>query len=196
MARLTSLIEKFNDAINRAQAAGQDYDLTNGFALATVGKDNRPSIRIVLLKALDERGFVFYTNLESRKSRELRVNPAASACFWWPQLKEQVRVEGIVELVDDDEADAYFATRPRGSQLGAWASQQSEVLDSREALIGRFFKYMTEFKDRDVPRPDFWSGYRLVPESIEFWYDRDDRLHERQLYTREGDDWVLTILQP
>lgn len=198
MARIIELIEKFNDAMQRAADAGSDpeRDLPNGFALATVGEDDRPSVRIVLLKALDERGFVFYTNLESRKGRELRGNPAASACFWWPTLREQVRVEGRVEQVDDAEADAYFATRPRGSQIGAWASRQSEPLDSREALIGRFFKYMTEYKDRDVPRPPFWSGYRLVPERIEFWYNRDDRLHERLLYTRAGDEWIETVLQP
>lgn len=194
MTEFASLIEKINSAMQRARDAG--FELANGFALATVGADGTPSVRVVLLKELDERGLVFYTNLESRKSRELRHNPAAAACFWWPQLQEQVRVEGTVEPLSEAEADAYFATRPRGSQLGAWASRQSEPLDSREELIGRFFERMTEFKDRDVPRPPFWSGYRLVPQRIEFWYNRDDRLHDRRLYERKGNDWVETILQP
>jgi pyridoxamine 5'-phosphate oxidase len=194
MTQFASLIEKINSAMQRARDAG--FELANGFALATVGADGTPSVRVVLLKALDERGLVFYTNLESRKSRELRHNPAAAACFWWPQLQEQVRVEGTVEPISDAEADAYFATRPRGSQLGAWASRQSEPLDSREELVGRFFERMTEFKDSDVPRPPFWSGYRLVPQRVEFWYNRDDRLHDRRLYERKGDDWVETILQP
>jgi pyridoxamine 5'-phosphate oxidase len=194
MTQFTSLISRINDAIDRARSAG--FELANGFALATVGADNRPSVRVVLLKTFDERGLVFYTNLESRKSLELQYNPWASACFWWPQLQEQVRVEGRVEPVPDDEADAYFATRPRGSQLGAWASRQSQPLDSREALIARFFECLNEYKDRDIPRPPFWSGYRLVPDSVEFWYNRDDRLHERLLYTRRGDLWSETILQP
>jgi pyridoxamine 5'-phosphate oxidase len=194
MPDFASLIEKFNASMQRAHDAG--FELANGFALATVSPDGKPSVRVVLLKALDERGFVFYTNLESRKARDLELNPAASACFWWPQLKEQVRVEGVVEPVSVEEADAYFATRPRGSQLGAWASRQSEPLDSREDLIGRFFKHMTEFKDAEVPRPPFWSGYRLVPDRIEFWYNRDDRLHDRFLYTRSGAMWVETVLQP
>jgi pyridoxamine 5'-phosphate oxidase len=194
MTQISSLIEKFNDMMRRAQDAG--FELSNGFALATADRDARPSVRIVLLKGLDERGFVFYTNLESRKGVELEQNPMAAACFWWPQLQEQVRVEGRVELVADEEADAYFASRPRGSQLGAWASQQSRPMDSREALIGRFLELMNKHKDRDVPRPPFWSGYRLVPDRIEFWYNRDDRLHERFLYTREGDLWNETVLQP
>lgn len=194
MTQISSLIEKFNDMMTRAQDAG--FELSNGFALATADRDARPSVRIVLLKGLDERGFVFYTNLESRKGVELEQNPMAAACFWWPQLQEQVRVEGRVELVADEEADAYFASRPRGSQLGAWASRQSRPMDSREALIGRFLELMNKHKDRDVPRPPFWSGYRLVPDRIEFWYNRDDRLHERFLYIREGDLWNETVLQP
>jgi pyridoxamine 5'-phosphate oxidase len=127
MAQLRTLIDRFNDMMAKAEAEG--FELANGFALATVGADNRPSVRIVLLKALDERGFVFYTNMESRKGRELEANPAASACFWWPQTQQQVRVEGTIEPVSGEEADAYFATRVRGSQLGAWASQQSRPLD-------------------------------------------------------------------
>lgn len=194
MTQFSSLIEKFNNMMQRAEDAG--FELANGFALATVGADHRPSVRVVLLKALDQRGFVFYTNTDSRKGEELSANPAASACFWWPQLKEQVRVEGVVEPVSSEEADDYFASRPRGSQLGAWVSQQSRPVDSREALIGRFVQRMNEYKDRDIPRPPFWSGYRLVPDRIEFWYDREDRLHDRFLYTRSGDGWTETLLQP
>jgi pyridoxamine 5'-phosphate oxidase len=191
---LTELIERFDNAMRRAEEA--DLHLPNGMTLATAGSDGRPSSRVVLLKGTDERGFVFYTNIESRKARELRDDPRASICVWWPSLEEQVRVDGAVELVGDDEADAYWATRPRGSQLGALASRQSEPLSSHEELRARFDKLMEEFDGRPIPRPDFWSGYRLVPDHIEFWKGREDRLNERELFTRTHDGWKMTLLNP
>ena len=191
---LTELIERFNRAMRRAEEAG--LHLPNGMTLATVGPDGQPSSRVVLLKGADERGFVFYTNIESRKARELRNDPRGSICIWWPSLEEQVRVEGTVELVEDVEADAYWATRPRGSQLGALASRQSEPLSSHEELRARRDKLRGEFDGDSIPRPDFWSGYRLVPRQIEFWKGREDRLNERELFTRTLDGWEMTLLNP
>ena len=191
---LRELIERFNRAMGRAEEAG--LHLPNGITLATVGADGRPSSRIVLLKGADERGFSFYTNIDSRKARELRDDPRASICIWWPTLEEQVRVDGSVEPVGDEEADAYWATRPRGSQLGAWASRQSEPLSSHEDLRARFEKLQDDFDGRTIPRPEFWSGYRLVPDRIEFWKGRDDRLNERELFIRTADGWEMTLLNP
>jgi pyridoxamine 5'-phosphate oxidase len=192
--KLRELIERFNRAMGRAEEAG--LHLPNGMTLATVGADGRPSSRVVLLKGADERGFSFYTNIDSRKARELRDDPRASICIWWPALEEQVRVDGSVEPVGDEEADAYWATRPRGSQLGAWASRQSEPLSSHEDLRARFEKLQDDFDGRTIPRPEFWSGYRLVPDRIEFWKGRDDRLNERELFTRTADGWEMTLLNP
>jgi pyridoxamine 5'-phosphate oxidase len=194
MTDLTSLIERFKTALKRAEQAG--LHLPNGGTLATVGPDGLPSTRVVLLKDADEQGFVFYTNLESRKSRELRANPKASVCFWWPPLEQQVRVEGEVEPVTDAEADAYWETRPRGSQIGAWASRQSETLASRDDLVGQFDHVQQEYSGRSLPRPPFWSGFRLVPGRIEFWTGHEDRLHERELFTRTGAGWEKTLLSP
>lgn len=191
---LTKIIERFNRAMERAEEAG--LCLPNGMTLATVGADGRPSSRVVLLKGADERGFAFYTNIGSRKARELRDDPRASICIWWPALEEQVRVDGSVELVGDEEADAYWATRPRGSQLGAWASRQSEPLSSHEDLRARLEALQEDFDGRTIPRPDFWSGYLLVPDRIEFWKGRDDRLNERELFTRTDDGWEMTLLNP
>ncbi len=191
---LRELIERFNRAMGRAEEAG--LHLPNGMTLATVGADGRPSSRVVLLKGADESGFTFYTNIGSRKARELRHDPRASICIWWPALEEQVRVDGSVELVGDEEADAYWATRPRRSQLGAWASRQSEPLSSHEDLRARFEELQEEFDGRSIPRPEFWSGYRLVPDRIEFWKGRDDRLNERELFTRTADGWEMTLLNP
>ena len=187
-------IERFRALYQRAVEAG--IELASATALASVGGDGRPSVRVVLLKGVDERGFVFYTNLESRKARELAANPNAALCCWWTPLLSQVRIEGVVERVTSAEADAYFATRPRGSQLGAWASKQSEVLASRDELVAASRDYETEFEGRDVPRPEFWSGFRLLPESIEFWTGRPDRLHERELYMKTGDVWTVKLLYP
>ena len=165
-------------------------------ALATVDSSTHPTVRVVLLKQVDDRGFVFYTNLESRKARHLEENPNAALCFHWPSIDEQVRVEGVVERVSDEEADAYFATRDRGSKVGAWASAQSRPLDSRRTLIGRYLKYQAKFAARQVPRPDFWGGYRLKPERIEFWHNQSHRLHDRLLYVREDDGWTVERLYP
>jgi pyridoxamine 5'-phosphate oxidase len=164
--------------------------------LATAGPDGRPAARAVLLKEFDERGFVFYTNLESRKSVELAENPEAALCFFWKALRRQVRIEGPAERVADREADAYFATRPRDSQLGAWASDQSRPLDSRAELDRRFAELGRRFATGPVPRPQFWSGFRVVPHAIEFWQERPFRLHDRWLFTRAGDEWRRQRLYP
>lgn len=190
-----------NDPISRfkellAQAEQSGLSPHNAAALATAGKDLEPTVRMVLLKDVDDRGFVFYTNLESRKARQLADNPRASLCFWWSKLKRQVRIEGGIELVSNQEADEYFASRPRGSQIGAWASHQSSELSSREELLAAVALLTEKFKDRVVPRPPRWSGYRLAPERIEFWKEQPDRLHERELYIRQPVGWKITLLAP
>lgn len=166
------------------------------FALATVGEDGQPSLRMMLLKHADHDGFVFYTNLDSHKARELGVNRRAAMNFYWAQLERQVRVEGRVKPVSDAEADAYFATRPRGSQLGAWASRQSRMMDRAGDLEARVAECEKKFAGQDVPRPSFWSGFRLEPNAIEFWHSRANRLHERQLFVREGTGWRVQLLYP
>ena len=168
----------------------------NAMALATVDDDGRPAVRIVLLKGFDARGFVFYTNLESRKGRELLAHPGAALCFYWPVLDRQVRVEGSVSLVDDLEADAYFATRARLSQVGAWASQQSRPLASREELEARVVEIEQRYAHGPVPRPPHWSGFRLRPARIEFWHARANRLHERQVFSRHDSGWSHERLYP
>lgn len=164
--------------------------------LSTVDGDGRPSGRCVLLKGVDERGFVFYTNLESRKARALAAHPWAALCFYWAPIGTQVRVEGSVQGVSEADANAYFATRPRESQVGAWASQQSATLASREALDRRVQDVRDRFEGRPVERPPFWSGFRVVPASIEFWTRHPARLHERTLFTRVDGRWVRTLLFP
>lgn len=166
-------------------------------ALATAGPNGRPSVRMILLKSVDERGFVFFTNYDSRKSVELRQNPAAALTIWWDRLTRQVRVEGRVEPISPTESDEYFQTRPRESQLSAWASDQSEVLASREALEKRLAEVSARFAQGPVPRPPHWGGLRLVPAAIEFWQGRANRLHDRLLYTRRADGtWNRTRLSP
>jgi len=151
---------------------------------------------MVLVKQVDHDGFVFFTNLESRKAHDLEVNPAAALCFWWPAFETQVRAEGIVETVGNNEADEYFASRPRGSQIGAWASRQSEILPSRELLKEEANNIARQYENMPVPRPPFWSGYRMRPEVIEIWIGKPDRLHERSLYTRDEGRWSVSMLYP
>jgi pyridoxamine 5'-phosphate oxidase len=186
-------VAEFVKAVANAEARGVD---TTPAALATADPNGRPSARIVLLRGVDERGFVFHTNYRSRKAREMEANPYASLCFHWPTLEEQIRIEGTVTRLPADESDAYFAGRPRGSQLGAWTSAQSEELASREQFDQEYAATEARFAGQDVPRPPFWGGYRLAPTQIEFWYGRTSRLHDRILYVKEGRDWTVRRLYP
>jgi len=169
----------------------------NAVALATVDGDGLPDVRMVLLKGFDEHGFVFYTNFESAKGREILGSMKAAMCFHWKSLRRQVRVRGPVEVVGDAEADAYYATRPRGSRIGAWASKQSRPLESRFALEKAVAEYTARHAIGDIPRPKYWSGFRILPETIEFWHDRPFRLHDRMVFSRTGDGgWGKTRLYP
>ena len=191
---LSTFAELFEEA-----KAGSELE-PNAMTVATATADGRPSARTVLLKSFDARGFVFYTHLHSRKGRELEANPRAALLFLWRSLQSagiQVRIEGLVDIVGDDEADAYFASRPRPSQVGAWASAQSETLGSRDDFEDRIAQVEKEFEGREIPRPEGWSGFRVVPEVIEFWYGAEFRLHERHLYEvdRAG-EWHKRMLYP
>lgn len=179
-----------------ARRASDNHVDTAPAALATADANGRPAVRIVLIRGVDERGFVFYTNYGSRKARDLESNPMAALCQHWPALEEQVRVEGRVEHVSDAESDAYFAGRPRESQIGAWASQQSAPLDRRETLEERYREVEARFDGTPVTRPPFWGGYRIVPATVEFWYGRPGRLHERFVYTRTDGRWEERNLYP
>lgn len=179
-----------------AAAAARESSDPTAAALATADATGRPAVRMVLVKGVDAAGFRFFTNLESRKASELAANPRAALCFWWPTLGRQVRVEGGVTRLDDDASDAYFATRPRDSQLGAWASRQSAVLGSREELLRRVAEAAARYGDRSVPRPPFWAGFLLAPQAIEFWSAGDHRLHERERFRREGGGWTREWLYP
>jgi pyridoxamine 5'-phosphate oxidase len=169
----------------------------NGVALATVDEDGMPDVRMVLLKGFDEQGFVFYTNFESTKGREILSSMKAAMCFHWKSLRRQVRVRGPVEIVSDAEADAYYATRPRGSRIGAWASKQSRPLESRFALEKAVAEYTARYAFGDIPRPPYWSGFRIKPQTIEFWHDRPFRLHDRIMFSRtDAGVWEKTRLYP
>ena len=168
----------------------------NAMALATVDADGLPDLRMVLLKGFDRAGFVFYTNTESAKGRELAGNPKAALCLHWKSLRRQVRARGAVTRVPDEEADAYFQSRPRDSRIGAWASQQSRPLESRAALEEAVRQFTIAHEGREVPRPPHWTGYRIAPSQIEFWADRPFRLHDRAVFTREGEGWRRTRLYP
>lgn len=168
----------------------------NAMALATVDSEGLPDVRMVLLKGFDERGFVFYTNFGSAKGREIRATMKAALCFHWKSLRRQVRVRGPVETVTDAEADEYYESRPRGSRIGAWASKQSQPLESRFALEKAVAEYTARHAIGSIPRPEWWSGFRILPSEIEFWHDRPFRLHDRVRFTRHGDAWTSKRLYP
>lgn len=195
-ARYRNALDVFSALLEEAKA-GIDPEPT-AMTLATAGSDGRPAARTVLLKGFDADGFVFYTNFNSRKGRQLADNPQAALLFHWKHLRDgvQVKIEGTVEPVSAAEADAYFASRPRGSQIGAWASLQSQPLAARALFEQRIAETEARFDGKDVPRPPHWSGFRVVPERIEFWYGARFRLHERACYTRDGETWSVTALYP
>ena len=168
----------------------------NAVALATVDAEGLPDVRMVLLKGYDERGFVFYTNFESAKGVEILGSMKAAMCFHWKSLRRQVRLRGPVEIVSEEEADAYYASRARGSRIGAWASKQSRPLESRFALEKAVAEYTARHAIGDIPRPPYWSGFRIMPQTIEFWHDRPFRLHDRLVFSRDGDGWKTTRLYP
>ena len=179
-----------------ADAQASEPIVPEAMSLATVGADGQPTSRMVLLKDHGEDGFVFYTNIESRKAGQIAEQPRAALLFHWKSRKRQVRIEGTLAFVSDAEADAYFATRHRESQLGAWASEQSRPLASREQFEDCFEKMHARFEGVEVPRPPYWSGYRLTPQRIEFWEDREYRLHDRHLFIRSGNSWTENLLFP
>lgn len=179
-----------------AEARTSESANPDAAALATADRDGLPSVRMVLVRGIDARGFVFYTNLGSAKATDLAQNPRAALCLYWKSLERQVRIQGPVEPVAGDEADAYFAGRPRDSQIGAWASRQSRPMTGRFELEKRVAQTLLKFPTLNVPRPPFWSGFRVVPERIEFWRQKPFRLHERTLYERDADGWRVQMLYP
>lgn len=185
----------FSNWLAEAKACADIREPT-AMTLATTTLTGRPSARIVLLKEVDDRGFVFYTNLQSRKSEELKQNAQAALCFYWMQLDKQVRIEGKAERVEDAQAQTYFATRAREKQIGAWASAQSQILQNREELIRRVEEYTQKFGKNPIACPPFWGGWRIVPQRLEFWQQGEFRLHERQVFTRAAKGWVMEMLYP
>jgi pyridoxamine 5'-phosphate oxidase len=178
------------------QAIAANLTDANAMTLATASPNGRPSVRVVLLKDFDERGFVFYTNYDSRKGRELAENPYAAVVFYWAEMERQVRIEGITEQVTREESEAYFRSRPEMSRLGAWASHQSQVIADREMLEERMRELNERYKEGEVPLPPYWGGYRLIPDRIEFWQGRASRLHDRILYVHQGEGWMTQRLSP
>lgn len=191
---LLNPIEQFKVWLQQAMDAGTLEP--TAMTLATVSKDGRPSARTVLLKNVDERGFVFYTNYESRKANDLSENPQAALLFFWDRLERQVRVEGTTSKVSREQSEAYFKSRPHGSQLGAWVSQQSSVIASREVLEEKMRELESRFTEGNVPLPEFWGGYVLLPETIEFWQGRPSRLHDRLKYSKVSESWKIERLSP
>lgn len=187
-------IDQFSTWFEKALESGQTD--ANAMVLATATSAGKPSARIVLLKGFDEKGFRFYSNYESRKGKELEENPHASLCFYWPSLERQVRIEGDVKKLGRKESEAYFNSRPRESQIGAWVSRQSSGIMSRTELEENFIRLKEEFEGQEVPPPDFWGGYVLSPDAIEFWQGRRSRLHDRILYSRHKEEWEITRLAP
>lgn len=179
------------------QAVNAGIIFPNAMTLATSDKNSIPSARILLLKSYDKKGFVFYTNSNSRKGTEILENPYGAICFWWDKLQRQVRIEGVISLISQDEAETYFKTRPRGSRIGAWCSDQSKVIGSREKLEDEYAKYDKKYDGRDIPKPEYWNGYNLNPLSIEFWQGREDRLHDRFRYRLDQTgNWIIERLAP
>lgn len=196
LAPLAEPIDRFLKLLEQATSISRDrLPEPTAFALGTC-TDGQPSVRMLLLKHVDEQGFVFYTNFESRKGCELLANPKAAMCFHWQPMEIQVRVEGRVAPVEGAEADAYFASRGRGSQIGAWASQQSRPIGDEALLERRVAEFEQKFEGAPVPRPPYWSGFRLLPQRVEFWKGMPNRLHRRELYVRRGDEWQVEILFP
>ncbi len=191
---ISELLAEFHDWM--AEAEKSEPNDPTAMSLATADADGQPSVRMVLLKGVDERGFVFYTNFESQKGMELRTNPRAALGFHWKTLRRSIRIQGTVEVVSDAEADAYFDSRPRDSRIGAWASQQSRAMPGRFTLETEVAKYAAKYAIGAIPRPEYWSGFRVIPARIEFWRDRPFRLHERRRYEKGAEGWTENILFP
>jgi len=194
MSLYTQALQRFYTLMQQAKQLPLTYP--NAMTVATADANGKPSARVILLKDADEQGFVFYTNFQSRKGDELKENPQAALLFYWETLKTQVRVEGTVEIVSDEEADAYWRTRPLESRIGAWASQQSQPIENRKVLEDRYEHFARQFTDSNIPRPPHWSGYRLTPQLIEFWEERPFRLHDRVRYVKKDGEWTSSLLNP